>query len=320
MVAGSPSVVLTPSVCAYLVQPTSSRPSARLISAPARQPRGVDRRLTGVPKEDAMTIQSRGQRLIRPLVLGLALSIAPVATAASTSPASATVCESSWGSLTKQRAPHTSKQITDVRSGRHTCFDRLVISLNGDGRGNPGYYVKYVRHVTKDGSGQRVPLRGRADIAIVINAPAHDPTAIRRTSRRTCASWSTSTATRRSARSPGPATSRGRRSSGSGSGPGCRCACSYCAGRTTATGWSWTSRTAGGGSRLGFEARFARTSTSGEHLNQRRARQPAASTSTSGEHVNQRRAPQPAARRPKAVDAACDNAYQAERCVARSPV
>ena len=122
-----------------------------------------------------MTIQSRGKRLIRPLVLGLALSIAPVATAASTSPASATVCESSWGSLTKQRAPHTGKQITDVRSGRHACFDRLVISLNGDGRGSPGYYVKYVRHVTKDGSGQRVPLRGRANIAIVINAPAHQP-------------------------------------------------------------------------------------------------------------------------------------------------
>ena len=62
-----------------------------------------------------MTIQSRGQRLIRPLVLGLALSVAPVAIAASTAPASATVCESSWGSLARSsELPHTGKQITDV--------------------------------------------------------------------------------------------------------------------------------------------------------------------------------------------------------------
>ena len=121
-----------------------------------------------------MTIHSRGQRIIRPLVLGLALSIAPVATVATASPAAATVCETSWGSLTKHRAPHTSKQITDVRSGRHACFDRLVIELNGDGLGRPGYHVRYVRHVISDGSGLRVPLRGAANIQIIINARAHD--------------------------------------------------------------------------------------------------------------------------------------------------
>jgi hypothetical protein len=72
------------------------------------------------------------------------------------------------------RAPSTDKQITDVRSGRHACFDRLVIALNGDGRGTPGYEVRYVRHVVKDGSGDRVPLRGRADVFIVIHAPTSD--------------------------------------------------------------------------------------------------------------------------------------------------
>ncbi len=125
-----------------------------------------------------MRIPQRGQRLVRPLVLGLALSIAPVATAvttaATTSPASATVCESSWGSLAKKRAPSTDKQITDVRSGRHACFDRLVIVLNGNGHGKPGYQVKYVRHVVKDGSGDRVPLRGRASLRIIVKAPASD--------------------------------------------------------------------------------------------------------------------------------------------------
>lgn len=121
-----------------------------------------------------MTIPRTGRRLVRPLVLGLALSIAPVATGASTSSASATACESSWGSLVKTRAPSTDKQITDVRSGRHACFDRLVVDLNGDGRGKPGYYVKYVRHVVKDGSGDRVPLRGPAQLQIIVKAPVSD--------------------------------------------------------------------------------------------------------------------------------------------------
>jgi hypothetical protein len=120
-----------------------------------------------------MTTHFRGQRLVRPLVFGLALSIAPIATAAA-SPASATVCESPWGSLAKYRAPSTDRQITNVRSGRHACFDRLVIALNDDGRGKPGYELRYVRHVVKDGSGDRVPLRGRADVFIVIHAPTSD--------------------------------------------------------------------------------------------------------------------------------------------------
>ena len=74
----------------------------------------------------------------------------------------------------KNRAPHTSKQITNIRSGRHRCFDRLVIDINGEGKGRPGYQVTYVKSVKKDGSGANVPLRGGAKLRIIVKAPAYD--------------------------------------------------------------------------------------------------------------------------------------------------
>jgi hypothetical protein len=121
-----------------------------------------------------MNTSQRGRRIVRPLALALAASIAPLPAVASASTASATVCEVRWGSLMKARAPHTSKQITNIRSGRHPCFDRLAIDINAKGNGNPGYHVTYVDMVTRDGSGTKVPLRGGAKLRIIIKAPAYD--------------------------------------------------------------------------------------------------------------------------------------------------
>lgn len=121
-----------------------------------------------------MNTSQRSHRLIRPLVLALAVSIAPVAAVTPAPTAAASVCKAEWGSRVKDRAPYTSRQVTDIRSGRHRCFDRLVIDLNGKGKGRPGYQVKYVKRVQKDGSGANVPLRGRAKLRIIVNAPAYD--------------------------------------------------------------------------------------------------------------------------------------------------
>lgn len=118
------------------------------------------------------------RRIVRPLALALALAVgtAPLAavTSAPATSASASACATPWGSLSKARAPHSSKQITNVRSGRHTCFDRLVIDINAQGTVRPGYRVAYVQQVTKDGSGASVPLRGGARLQIVVDAPAYD--------------------------------------------------------------------------------------------------------------------------------------------------
>jgi hypothetical protein len=89
-------------------------------------------------------------------------------------PAAATVCATQWGSLQKLRGPSMTRHVVNVRSGRHRCFDRLVIDLDGAGTGGTGYQVRYVRRVREDGSGAVIPLRGRASVQITVHAPACD--------------------------------------------------------------------------------------------------------------------------------------------------
>ena len=80
-------------------------------------------------------------------------------------------CGLVWGSLVKADPAMSQAKLTDVRTGQHYCFDRLVIDLNGPAG---GYTVRYVPQVTQDGSGAPVPLRGQAFIQVVANAPAYD--------------------------------------------------------------------------------------------------------------------------------------------------
>lgn len=89
-------------------------------------------------------------------------------------PATATAapyCGITWGSLPESASGMSSAQITNLRSGRHTCFDRLVVDLKGD---VSGYSVKYVSSVNQLGSGFAVPLSGAADLEVLVFAPAHD--------------------------------------------------------------------------------------------------------------------------------------------------
>ena len=102
----------------------------------------------------------------------LALAIAGIGGIAAASPAEAApYCGIVWGSLQKTAGPMSSAQIQGVRSGRHACFDRLVIDLSG--RTAPGYRVAYVDKVTEDGSGRTVALRGAARLQITALAPAY---------------------------------------------------------------------------------------------------------------------------------------------------
>ncbi|MFD3706871.1 hypothetical protein ACFWUP_27350 [Nocardia sp. NPDC058658] len=91
----------------------------------------------------------------------------------STLPAAATpsYCGLTWGSLDKSNPNYSAATLTDVRAGRHQCFDRLVVDLAGPAA---GYLVRYVDTVTEDGSGAPVPLRGGAFLQVVVNAPAYD--------------------------------------------------------------------------------------------------------------------------------------------------
>jgi hypothetical protein len=106
-------------------------------------------------------------------------AVAPVNAAATSGTAAATpYCGIRWGSLVKQDEGLTTAPITNLRVGRHRCFDRLVVDLGtsapvGPGQ-RPGYRVEYVRQVVQDGSGRPQPLDGAADLSVVVGAPAHD--------------------------------------------------------------------------------------------------------------------------------------------------
>ena len=62
--------------------------------------------------------------------------------------------------------------LTDVRAGRHKNFDRVVFEFSGP---LPGYTIEYVPEVVQDGSGDPLPLKGRAFISAVFTpCDAHD--------------------------------------------------------------------------------------------------------------------------------------------------
>jgi hypothetical protein len=109
--------------------------------------------------------------LIRLLVLSLASALV---TAVMAAPAQAAYCGTSWGSLPEARSAGDTDMVNDVRAGRHTCFDRLVVDLGGQDVSFGSYDVRYVTVVRADGSGHAVPVRGAADLQIVLTAPAYD--------------------------------------------------------------------------------------------------------------------------------------------------
>jgi hypothetical protein len=58
-----------------------------------------------------------------------------------------------------------------VRAGGHTTFDRVVFEFAGP---RPGRNIRYVDKVVQDGSGETVPLRGRAFLEVsLFPATAH---------------------------------------------------------------------------------------------------------------------------------------------------
>jgi predicted small secreted protein len=56
--------------------------------------------------------------------------------------------------------------VTDVRTGRHDGFDRVVFEV--DGTGTPGWDVRYVDAATAQGSGADIPVEGDAILQVTI--------------------------------------------------------------------------------------------------------------------------------------------------------
>jgi hypothetical protein len=126
----------------------------------------------------------RGHRRLTALAATVALGVAAAAPSGAAVGGTAGVathvvtttsyCGLVWGSLARSNGTaHTTGTLDDVRAGRHTCFDRLVLDVE-DVPGSLTYDVRYVDTVRVDGSGRAVPLAGGADLQVVLRAPAYD--------------------------------------------------------------------------------------------------------------------------------------------------
>jgi hypothetical protein len=94
--------------------------------------------------------------------LALAAALPIGAARAASTPSAVVTCATGWGSLAKQASATSADDgLTNVRAGRHDCYDRLVLD------GASWAKVSYVDQVRQDGSGEVVPLRGGARLQIV---------------------------------------------------------------------------------------------------------------------------------------------------------
>ncbi|MFI7581854.1 AMIN-like domain-containing (lipo)protein [Kocuria kalidii] len=103
------------------------------------------------------------------LLLAVGASLVVPGSAGATEP----YCGITWGSTGEQSvsSPLNETYLVDVRAGRHECFDRLVVDIEGF---TGTYSVEYVDEVTGIGSGLPIPLRGDAELSILVESPAYD--------------------------------------------------------------------------------------------------------------------------------------------------
>ncbi len=72
--------------------------------------------------------------------------------------------ETSW-----KNPAATRPEVVDLRYARHEHFDRVVIDIHGR---RPGYRTIFTSQLSYDGSGKRVPLKGRFKMYVVLR-PAY---------------------------------------------------------------------------------------------------------------------------------------------------
>ena len=112
------------------------------------------------------------KRLLHTVMLALVISLAVALPGAASASASVPYCGITWGSLPKSdESALPIGLITNVRTGQHYCYDRMVVDLNASGA---GYLVQYVDNYSAEGSGIPIPLQGGAKLHVIIRAPVYD--------------------------------------------------------------------------------------------------------------------------------------------------
>lgn len=160
------------------------RPILMMLVAPAVLSLGVTAcaQSTSPPQTPVSTVKTSGPESARPTPSAAALTtpatrtVPPAPSAASPAkvvgriPSAACLPEQRWG--TGARASGTAMSPSALylaRAGRHACFDRVVLDINGPEA--VSFDVRYVPVVRADGSGTPVPVAGRAVLQVIVRAP-----------------------------------------------------------------------------------------------------------------------------------------------------
>ncbi|MGH3877757.1 MAG: AMIN-like domain-containing (lipo)protein [Actinophytocola sp.] len=75
-----------------------------------------------------------------------------------------------WATKDTRADSMSTDELYHVRAGRHDCYDRLVLDINGPAE--VGFLVGYVPEVTTDGAGKPVPVDGDAALQVIVRASA----------------------------------------------------------------------------------------------------------------------------------------------------
>jgi len=109
----------------------------------------------------------------RPCLAVVAFLVAAVAGGAgavsATGAAAAPYCGITWGSLPKAGGGSGQASLLDVRTGRHDCFDRVVLDFDGPAT---GYQVDYADQVLSEGRGEPLAVAGGAVLHVGLQSPA----------------------------------------------------------------------------------------------------------------------------------------------------
>ena len=126
------------------------------------------------------TIHTHIRRPIRTALAVLAVAAVPagaIAVPAFAGPAKATTtttvaakCPTGWGSLPEASTFQGLGHLTNVRTGRHACFDRIVFDIDGKAS---WFRVGYVKDISSVGEGKLIPVRGGAKLEIILLAPSY---------------------------------------------------------------------------------------------------------------------------------------------------
>ena len=109
---------------------------------------------------------------MKKLIIGAIVSLGLLVGSIVPADAAAPYCGITWGSANKVAADTTTgEELTGIRTGRQSCYDRMVFDVNGPAS---GYDVRYVSNVYAEGSGQLIPLTGGAKLRVVLKTPAYN--------------------------------------------------------------------------------------------------------------------------------------------------